>query len=65
MANDSQDSKKKIFSRIQNLGNVSKAIDSTKMQMDFQSMMGSYDSINEKSNNMLEYFLDLILNEIF
>ena len=60
MANDSQDSKKKIFSRIQNLGNVSKAIDSTKMQMDFQSMMGSYDSINEKSNNMLEYFLDLI-----
>ena len=60
MATDSQDSKKKIFSRIENLGNVSKAIDSTKMQMDFQSMMGSYDSINKKSNNMLEYFLDLI-----
>tara|TARA_R110001592_G_scaffold45542_7_gene145633 strand:- start:3927 stop:5837 length:1911 start_codon:yes stop_codon:yes gene_type:complete len=60
MAEDSQAGKKKIFQRIETLGNVGKAIDSSKDQVELQNLMGSYDSINKKSNNMLEYFLDLI-----
>ena len=60
MAEDSQEGKKKIFQRIENLGNVGKAIDSSKKKVELQNLMGSYDSINKKSNNMLEYFLDLI-----
>ena len=60
MAEDSQEGKKKIFQRIETLGNVGKAIDSSKKKVELQNLMGSYDSINKKDNNMLEYFLDLI-----
>ena len=49
MAEDSQAGKKKIFQRIETLGNVGKAIDSSKDQVELQNLMGSYDSINKKS----------------
>jgi len=60
MAEDSQEGKKKIFRRIETLGNVGKAIDASKEKVELQNLMGSYDSINKKDSNMLEYFLDLI-----
>mgnify|MGYP003651943790 CR=1 FL=1 len=56
MAEDSQEGKKKIFQRIETLGNVGKAIDASKKKVELQNLMGSYDSINKKDNNMLEYF---------
>ena len=60
MAEDTQEGKKKIFRRIETLGNVGKAIDASKEKIELQNLMGSYDSINKKDSNMLEYFLDLI-----
>jgi hypothetical protein len=60
MAEDSQNSKKKIFSKIQNLGNVGKAIDSMDAQKKMQASMGSFGSVDTKDNNMLDYFMDLI-----
>ena len=60
MAEDSQDSKKKIFSKIQNLGNLGKAIDSMDEQKKMQASMGSFGSVDTKDNNMLDYFMDLI-----
>ena len=60
MAEDSQDSKKKIFSKIQNLGNLGKAIDSMDEQKKMQASMGSFGSVDTKDNNMMDYFMDLI-----
>ena len=60
MAEDSQNSKKKIFSKIQNLGNIGKAIDSMDEQKKMQSSMASFGSVDTKDNNMLDYFMDLI-----
>ena len=60
MAEDSQDSKKKIFSKIQNLGNIGKAIDSMDEQKKMQASMASFGSVDTKDNNMLDYFMDLI-----
>ena len=60
MAEDSQNSKKKIFSKIQNLGNIGKAIDSMDEQKKMQASMASFGSVDTKDNNMLDYFMDLI-----
>ena len=57
---DTKDAKKKGLSKLQNLSNVIKAKQSLAKETALKNVMGSIDSINEKSNNLIEYFLDLI-----
>ena len=57
---DTKDAKKKGLSKLQNLSNVIKAKQSLAKENALKNVMGSIDSINEKSNNLIEYFLDLI-----
>ena len=57
---DTKDAKKKGLSKLQNFGNVIKAKKDLAKENALKNVMGSIDSINEKSNNLIEYFLDLI-----
>jgi len=57
---DTTDAKKKGLSKLQNLSNVIKAKQSLAKENALKNVMGSIDSINDKSNNLIEYFLDLI-----
>tara|TARA_R110001583_G_scaffold39728_2_gene127152 strand:+ start:11609 stop:13585 length:1977 start_codon:yes stop_codon:yes gene_type:complete len=57
---DTKDAKKKGLSKLQNFGNVIKAKKDLARETALKNVMGSIDSINEKSNNLIEYFLDLI-----
>ena len=60
LVQDTKDAKKKGLAKLQNLSNVIKAKKSLAKENALKNVMGSIDSINEKSNNLIEYFLDLI-----
>ena len=56
LVQDTKDAKKKGLSKLQNFRNVIRAKESLAKDKALKNVMGSIDSINEKSNNLIEYF---------